>query len=279
MDKYKAVWVSHSSISDFLKCPRAYYLRNVYKNPKSGKRMTLMTPSMALGQAVHDVIESLAYLPAEQRFKISLVKRLDPAWLNIAGKKGGFENYEQESEFRQRAIQMLINLQENPGPLLDKAIKIKSEGNFDLPHYTLSEEDGIILCGKIDWLKYDNQNDSVQIIDFKTGKSEEKDDSLQLPIYLLLASHTQSKQVSGVYYWYLDKDEGLVEKKLPNESESFQKVIAVARRIKLARSLEHFVCPKGGCFNCRPYERILAGEGELVGSSGSHQEIYILPKN
>src|ERR1035437_4279352 len=33
-DKFNAVWVSHSSIGDFLKCPRLYYLHNVYKNDK-----------------------------------------------------------------------------------------------------------------------------------------------------------------------------------------------------------------------------------------------------
>jgi len=124
-DKYSATWVSHSSISDFLKCPRSYYLRNVYKNPKTGKKMTVMTPPLALGQAVHEVIESLAKLPSEERFLISLVKKLDPVWLKVAGKKGGFTSYETESVYRDRAIQMLINVQENPGPLLDKIIKIK----------------------------------------------------------------------------------------------------------------------------------------------------------
>ena len=40
VDKYTAVWVSHSSMGDFLKCPRAYFLHNVYKDPKtdSGKK-------------------------------------------------------------------------------------------------------------------------------------------------------------------------------------------------------------------------------------------------
>src|SRR3990167_8663614 len=98
-DKYCAVWVSHSSISDFLKCPRSYYLRNVYKNPKTGHKMTVMTPPLALGQAVHEVIESLATLPVEERLKISLVKRLDPVWLKITGKRGGFKDNKEEMEY------------------------------------------------------------------------------------------------------------------------------------------------------------------------------------
>lgn len=274
-DKYSAVWVSHSSISDFLKCPRSYYLRNVYKNPKTGHKMTVMTPPLALGQAVHEVIESLATLLSEERLKISLVKRLDPVWLKVTGKKGGFRNYEIESTYRQRAVQMLINLQENPGPIVEKAIKIKSsiEG---LPHYWLDEKEEIILCGKIDWLSYNDQSDSVEIIDFKTGKNEEKEDSLQLPIYLLLATNTQTKKVSGASYWYLDRDEGLVKKKLPDMESSYKKVIEIAKEIKEKRQKNDLVCPKGGCNACRPYERILRGEGEFVGLSDTRQDVYIL---
>ena len=181
-DKYSATWVSHSSISDFLKCPRNYFLRNVYKDPRTGHKMTIMSPPLTLGQAVHEVIESLAVLPVGERLKVSLVKKLDSVWPKVAGKRGGFKNHEIEIEYRDRAVQMLINLQEDPGPILKKAIKIKS--SMGLPNYWLNEEDKIILCGKIDWLEYEEKNDSVRIIDFKTGKNEEPEDSLQLPIYL-----------------------------------------------------------------------------------------------
>jgi CRISPR/Cas system-associated exonuclease Cas4 (RecB family) len=273
-DKYSATWVSHSSISDFLKCPRGYFLRNVYKDPRTGHKMTIVSPPMALGQAIHEVIESLAVLPAEERLKVSLVKKLDPIWLKISGKKGGFKTHSEEMIYKERGMQMLINLQEDPGPIVRPAIKIKS--SINLPNYWISEEDNIILCGKIDWLEYKGKSDSVHIIDFKTGKNEEPEDSLQLPIYLLLATNTQSKEVSGASYWYLDRDDGLIEKKLPDMKKSFEKVYAVARRIKLARQINHFKCPKNGCFSCRPYERILRGEGEKVGVSGTRQDVYIL---
>jgi ATP-dependent helicase/DNAse subunit B len=236
--------------------------------------MTVMSPPLALGQAVHEVIESLATLPVEERLKISLVKKLDPVWLKITGKKGGFKTHSEEMNYKARAEQMLINLQEDPGPIIEKAIKIKSKMN--LPNYYLSAEDNIILCGKIDWLKYEEESDSVHIIDFKTGKNEEPDDSLQLPIYLLLATNTQSKKVSGASYWYLDRDDGIVKKELPDMKQSFDKVYSIARRIKLARQINHFKCPKDGCFACRPYERILKGEGEKVAVSETRQDIYVL---
>lgn len=237
--------------------------------------MTVVSPPLALGSAVHEVIESLATLPVEERLRISLVKKLDPVWLKVSGKKGGFTNYTEEEGYRDRAIKMLINLQENPGPILEKAVKIKT-GTMGLPNYYLSEKDNIILCGKIDWLKYVEADDSVHIIDFKTGKNEERADSLQLPIYLLLATNTQKRKVSGASYWYLDRDDGIVEKKLPDMKESYEAVLTVAKKIKEAREKKEFACPRGGCNVCRPLERVLTGEAEFVGTSETRQDVYIL---
>lgn len=275
VDKYSSVWVSHSSISDYLKCPRSYFLRNMYKDPLTGHKVTVVTPPLSLGAAVHEVVESLSSLPSSERLKISLVKKLDPVWIKYTGKFGGFKNHTQEMEYRDRAIKMLMNLQEDPGPILNKAVKIKT-GSLGLPNYFLSEEENIILCGKIDWLEYLEDTDSVHIIDFKTGKNEESDDSLQLPIYLLLASNTQTRPVTKASYWYLDMDSGIVGKQLPDMAEAYTKVFTVAKQIKEAREKGGFVCPKGGCFNCRPLERVLRGEGEKVGVSGTKQDIYIL---
>lgn len=272
-DKYKATWVSHSSIADFLACPRAYYLRNVFKDPKTGNKITVTSGALSLGQAVHEVIEGLSNLPSEERLKVSLVKKLDVSWKKVEGQIGGFKSIDEEKEFKERAVKMLTRIEQNPGPILNKAIKIKDDF---LPNYYLSEEENIILCGKIDWLEYLPESDSVHIIDFKTGKNDEDEESLQLPIYLLLATNTQSKKVTKASYWYLEKSDNLIEKTLPSLLESEDKVLTVARRIKLARQLNHFICPKGGCMKCRPLERVLKGEGKKVGVSDTRQDIYVL---
>ena len=156
-----------------------------------------------------------------------------------------------------------------------KAIKIKQE----LPYYWLSEDDNIILCGKVDWLEYLPATDSVHILDFKTGKREEKRDSLQLPIYRLLVENTQKRDISKASYWYLDKDDSPTEVPLPDTNESFERVYSTAKRIKLARQVESFKCPHNGCIHCIPFERILNGKGKLVGESQYKQDIYILPKD
>ncbi len=273
-DKYSAVWVSHSSINDFLTCPRAYYLKNIYKDPKTGHKVKIMNPYLALGQAVHQVVESLSVLPIEKRFSEPLVEKFANSWEKISGKKGGFTDATQENRFKQRGKLMLKMVKENPGPLVKLAIKIKK----DLPWFWLSEKDNIILCGKVDWLEYLPDSNSVHIIDFKTSQSDEKPNSLQLPIYHLLVHHCQERKVEKASYWYLERGPQLTEKPLPDLDQSRESILKIAKKIKLARQLEKFDCPDNGCFACQPMEEILKGNGEFIGVDEIKRDTYILVK-
>lgn len=275
-DKYTAVYVSHSSISNFLECPRSYFLRNVYKDPKTNHKIKLMSPPLALGQAVHEVVESLSELKTTERFKEPLLEKFDRAWKKVSGKSGGFFDKDSEYKYRQRGEEMLGRVTQHPGPVAELAVKIQME----LPQYWLSEGENIILCGKIDWLKYIPDDDSVEIIDFKTSRSEEVDDSLQLPIYHLLVNNCQKRKVNGAWYWYLDRDDNLTKKELPDLEESREKILKIGRQMKLTRQLQHFKCPNGdeGCRGCRPYEAIIRGEGELVGTDEYHADVYVIDR-
>lgn len=270
-DKYKALWLSHSSINDFLKCPRAYYFNNVYKNPNTGRKISIINPYLALGQAVHDVLESLYELPSEKRFDIPLKVLYEVKWRKVTGKLGGFKSGSEETEFKNRGLEMLKKVEENPGPLLKKAVKI----NMDLPWFYLSEESEIILCGKIDWIKYNQQNNTVDIIDFKTGKNEESDSSLQLAIYRLLLENCQKRSVNKASYWYLDRGE-IKDFRLPESSEAREKIMDVALKVKHTRKYKHYACEKGGCYACEPYEKVINGKAELVKIDDYNREIYII---
>ncbi len=286
-DKYSAVWVSHSSMGDFIKCPRLYYLHNVYKNPKTGKKINLVSPALSLGSAVHEVVEGLAEFPAEKRFEnpTELLERFEKAWEKFSGKKGGFRSEEEEVVAKARGIEMIKRVIENPGPLKEKIVKIKEGANGMLPNFYLSEKDNIILCGRIDWLEYKPEDDSIHILDFKTGKNEEKGESLQLPIYQLLLNNLQKRKVSGASYWYLDSENTPKEVSLPSVEESFERVYKVAKAVSDARILAQkegaekvFVCPRGeaGCFGCAPFEKIIHGEAEFLGVGEWGQEIYLV---
>ncbi len=276
-DKYSAIWLSHSSISDFVTCPRQYYFANIYKNPKSGRKITIMNPPLALGQVVHNVIEELSTLPTTERLVKPLHERLDKAWTAIEGKKGGFSSNKQEKEYKDRAYAMLERIQNNPGPIERKAIKLKQ----DLPHYWFSEEENMILCGKVDWLEYLEDRDAIHVIDFKSGRRKEKEDSLQLPIYLLLLKNTQKRDIEKISYWYLQQSDDPEAVEIPDEEESFERIMKIAKRIKLARQLNHFSCSKdeqNGCIACSQYESVTKGQGEFVGVGEFNKEVYILPE-
>ena len=290
-DKYSAVWVSHSSINDFLKCPRLYYLHNMYKDQKTGRKISIINPHMALGIAVHEVLEGLAEYKSEVRMDNNLLELFEKSWEKVSGKKGGFTSNEEEKEFKKRGINMLKNVTKNPRFLTEKCVKLKRD---TMPcNFYLSEEHNIILNGLVDWIEYLPKNDSLHIIDFKTGKNEEKEDSLQLPIYLLLCDNLQKRKVEKASYWYLENDK-IVEKELPDINDAKNNVLEMALKIKEARESAKiegnenvFICPngsynsktkEGGCFGCKVYEWIINNDEnvEYVGVGGFNQDIYIL---
>lgn len=268
------LWVSHSSISDFLNCPKLYFYRNVYKDPLTGRRITRIEPALALGQVVHEVIDAISVLPVAERLSVSLSKRFETEWEKVLGKKGGFKTKEQEEEYKARGLAMVERISENPGPVARKAIKINSEDTLP-PRYLISAEENILLCGKVDWLEYIESADSVHIIDFKTGKWDVDNNSLQLPIYYLIAKNLQKRAIEGASYWYLDREDEPRRVELPAESKAREEILAIAKRIKLARALSHFSCASGGCKYCYPYELIAKGKGEKVGEN-SYQDIYVI---
>jgi ATP-dependent helicase/DNAse subunit B len=273
-DKYSALWVSYSSMSTFLECPRAYFLSAVYKDPQTNRKISIINPPMALGQAVHEVIESLSDIETKKRLMVPLTKRYEQTWKKVRGGLGGFANEQEEKKYKDRGLMMLSRLQDHPGPIERLAVKIR----MDLPNYWLSQEQGIILCGKIDWLEYLPDTDSVHIVDFKTGKRTEGENSLQLPIYYLLVKNVQQREVTRASYWYLETDDKLTNVDLPDLKEAKDRVLTVAKRIKLARSLNKLSCPKDGCRACRDYEQVLKGEAIKVGVNTYGQDLYIIPR-
>lgn len=290
-DKYSAVWVSHSSMGDFIKCPRSYYLHNMYKDPRTGHKVSVVTPHMSLGVAVHEVLEGLAEFPADVRMDRNLVDWYNTIWSKYSGKKGGFTSDEEEAQFKARGTVMLEKVTQDSRFLKNKCIKLKRD---TMPcNFYLSEEHNIILNGLVDWIEYLPETDSLHIVDFKTGKREETESSLQLPIYLLLCNALQNRKVTKASYWYLESDK-MVEKELPDVETSRNEVLSVAMKVKLARDAakrdgaeKTFVCPQGaynpvtkegGCNSCRPYEQILARDpiAEFVGVGGFSQDMYLI---
>jgi hypothetical protein len=278
-------------MGDFLKCPRLYYLHNVYKN-SSGRKISIISPHMSLGIAVHAVLEGLAEYPSSERMEIDLRAKFEEVWLTVTGRKGGFVGEKEEEEFKVRGKEMINNVIKNPRFLINKCIKLKRETMA--PNFYLSEDHNIILNGLVDWIEYLPDTDSLHIVDFKTGKHEEKEGSLQLPIYLLLCNALQKRKVAKASYWYLESDT-VTEVTLPDADTAYKQVFDIALKVKDMRvkakreGEEAFVCPNGpydattrtgGCMHCKPYELILIDDEstEHVGVGGFNQDMYLQKK-
>jgi len=289
-DKYKAIWLSHSSFNDFLSCPKAYYLKNVYKDPKSRNKISLISPYTSLGSAVHLSIETLLDFPSEKRVEKlnTLEKDYEKIWqTNFQGKRGGFLSDEEEKDFFERGLATIKNIKENPNFLLNKIIKKESYYKGDiLPNYFIDSEEEILLCGVPDWVEY-LDDDTLHVIDFKTGKNEEKEDSTQLPIYVLLLENLQKRKVSRASYWYLSKDKKAQEKEIVREEveDIKNKIVKTGKDIKDLKNealrkdwREVFICKRGeeGCMHCRDYEKIISGEAEYIGKDIYNKDGYIL---
>lgn len=279
-DKYSAIWVSHSSINDFLRCPRSYFLHNMYKNER-GRKINIVNVHLSMGIAVHETLEGLLAYKAEERFKKPLLQTFEENWEKVSGKAGGFKSMEEEMEAKERARRMIERVDAHRGPLEKLAVKLAPHANNMPPNIYLSEEHNIILNGKVDWLQYIPETDSIKVIDFKTGKNDEDVNSLQLPIYALLLNDPtiQKRKVSGAAYWYINRNNEPTDVGLPDIKSAHKRVLEAALKVKQAREVGVFECPRGagGCFNCRPFEKILKGEAELVNvDEGRKTELYMI---
>ena len=288
-DKYKSVWISHSSIRDFLSCDRLYYLKNVFKDPISRRKINIVSPHLSLGVAVHKVIEDLKKIKSDERekeIKENLLNNFQKEWKKYTGKKGGFKNEDEEKSFYIRGEEMIKKVIESPKILLNKIIPQEYFYKGDMiPNYYLSEEENIILCGSIDWIEYLSETDSLRIIDFKTGRNDEDGDSFQLPIYYLLLSNLMKENSKKIYnisesaYWYLDHDnkkenqnknekahnefhiKKIDEEKIKEIEIVKDKILEIGIKMKNLREGGVFVCKNEkeigeGCRYCRDFERI-----------------------
>ncbi len=268
-----AIFISPSSLGDFDKCPQLYYYRNVYRSSR-GLKIQLINPSLALGQAIHDTLEIFLRLPAGERSKDLLMDKFEFSWSNLTGEKGGFFSAEEESGCKNRGTQMLERFWRNE--------HFKNTEMEKIPGFPKAElGNDLILTGKLDWLE--KEGETYHLVDFKTGKNEEKEDSQQLPIYAVLISGIFKTDKIKASYWYLDKNEDIVSFTLPDIGQTTEYLKKKGEIIKMVRQTGSYRCQSGGesCWACRDMLAIAKGKGKLVSMDpvNRKQEIYILNKN
>lgn len=249
-----ALWISYTGLKDFLRCPRAFYLKNRYRNPATNNKLQITSAPMTLGSLVHDAIKW--YLQTNRTAsKEQVEKQFRQLWLKYRGKRGGFHSREEEGDFGRRGLLMLDNFMKNAGSL---------EPNmpaYNFLRYQLDEK--IVLNGKLDFIG-ELPDGSLHILDFKTGAKEEED-ATQLHAYAIMAESNFQKPVSKISFWYLDRDDLPKEAVLDPLEDKVVWLKNKALEIQKAVLDDDWVCARGEnlCFDCRSYEAIIAGKGEF----------------
>lgn len=262
------IFISYTSLSDFIKCPRTYYLKNIYRDKNTGFRIQVASPYLSLGGVVHDSIRWYLDMKGQVN-KDQFEEKFRNLWLKFRGKKGGFTDDLQEAEFGKRGLKMLDNFYQN-AKQLGKEIP-----PLNFPKYIL--EDNLILMGNIDFVGQ-REDGSLHVLDFKTG-TKEVEDSLQLYIYAILVESNYQKSVTKISYWYLDKDESMKEVVLDPLDEKLSWLGEKAREIKLAIEKNEWICinPET-CKDCKNYQAILDEKGEYQFTDFKFKKmIYFLP--
>ena len=238
-----AVFISPSSLGDFEKCPQLYYYKNIYKSP-NGLKLQIINPPLALGQAVHDALDQFLKLTPAERNKEELIKIFELVWGNFKGEKGGFTSETEANEQHTKAINMLERFLKHE--------HFKTAQKFEIPSFPKVElGNDLILTGKLDWIE--KEDDIYHLIDFKTGKNEEREDSKQLPIYAVLIGHILNTKNLKTSYWYLDHEDDLTPIDYGNTEETITELTKKGGILKLVRQTNSFRCKSGGesCWACK----------------------------
>lgn len=266
-----ALFLSYTSMKDFEKCPRSFYLKDIYRDPETGFRMQIPASYMTLGALVHDAIKWFLQkdrLPS----KDEIIDQYRNHWRKYRGKRGGFVSLEDEAALGKRGLEMLDNFYRN---------FTKLEPNmpaYGFLRYILDEK--IILNGKVDFLGL-LPDDSLRVVDFKTGKNDEKD-PIQLHIYAILAESNFQKPVSKIGYWYLDREDSPKNAVLDPLEGQLEQLERKALEIEQAVKEDNWVCVKGEalCEDCRNYQAIIDGKGEYLFSDEEfRKDIFYLDQS
>jgi len=266
-----AIYLSHTSLRDFAKCPRAYYLKNLYKDPVSGRKLHIASPYLTLGVTIHDSISWFCSQEVKPT-KEELIQQFRKLWLKYHKKHGGFTSLDEEALFGKRGLEMLDNFYDN-----SKALKPFVKPVQFPKHHLL---DDVILIGNTDYVGLADDG-TLEIVDFKTGIKDE-DTPLQLYIYAILCEANLQREVSSVAFWYLDRHSEPRQVVLDPLETTLTWLQQEAIKVKEAVTRNDWTCKKAPflCRDCREYEALINGLGEfLYADLKFKKDIYFLDRS
>ncbi|MEK7104160.1 MAG: PD-(D/E)XK nuclease family protein [Patescibacteria group bacterium] len=224
--------LSPSKINIYLNCKKQYYFE--YLDPEIAlikKQLKKKRAEMEMGSFVHDTLALFFKTPPEQRNWPKMAEILKQVWAGPRGESYGFKTIERERDFYNQALKMLKWFVRNENLKPDIfALPVSPPGNSFDDYITIPFGENLDLGGKIDRIdKLSNGN--LEIVDYKTGK--EKDDNLQLFIYIFLAEKIFEKTVEKVKYIYLKSEtRTAITPEITDKEKAKEKILNIANQIQ-----------------------------------------------
>lgn len=185
----KKLFISNTSINIFRNCKRRFRYKYIDK-------VNILSPKshyLSFGTCLHETLAEFNTLPLKLQTYENSVPILQKHWCSE-----GYEYIEDEENYFLKAEKMLKNY---------------CEDRKDLGNILLSEEfvhkdiaRNLSICGKLDKV-YGNDNNKIEILDYKTGESYspiiDLHNDIQLPIYLLLLRYRLGIYPEVISYYYI----------------------------------------------------------------------------
>jgi len=223
------------SLNMFQLCPRQYkfqyidHLGGIYRKSR---------PYFTMGDHVHATLKDfLSVVPVSERNLTRLEDLLREKWRRY---RKGFNDREDEKRWGQKALNQLRWFAKNQD---------LSVTPFMVEDYhSVEVTSNIILKGKID--RVDKEaDDSLHIIDYKTGKMPAEINQLQLHIYALILSKKQDLPPKKASYLYMEAGTlQTIELTAADLAQATSYVIDMVDKICIEK--EYPATPNIYCWNC-----------------------------
>jgi len=223
------------SLNMFQQCPRQYkfqyidHLGDIYRKSR---------PYFTMGDHVHATLKDfLSVTPVSERNMAKLEDLLREKWRRY---RKGFNDRTDEKKWGEKALKQLR--------WFARTQDISVIPFMIEDYHSAALTDTILLKGKID--RVDKEaDDSLHIIDYKTGKMPAEINQIQLHIYALILSKKQDLPLKKASYFYLDVGKlRTIELTTADLAQAASYVIELVDRIRI--ETEYPATPNIYCWNC-----------------------------
>ncbi len=205
--------LSFSQIDTYGTCPLKYKFRYIYRIPTPPKAY------FVYGEIQHRVLEAFfsKVKRGEEVSEETLRQLYEERW-----REGGFIDALQQVEYKRRGYRELQEFYERNKESLKEPLALEEDFRVSVGAHR--------VAGRIDRIDKVDEN-SVEVIDYKTGKpkgQENANQSMQLSIYAIAVQQTFGKEAKYLSFYYLTNNEKVTstrsEEQLQSARESILKV-------------------------------------------------------